>query len=45
MHDTWTAATAALRDALDATTLAQLAQRDADIESGRYAIPADSHRN
>ncbi len=44
MHDTWTAATAALRDTLAATTLAQLAQRDADIESGRNTVPADSHR-
>lgn len=44
MHETWTAATAALREALAATTLAQLAERDAEIESGRYAVPADSHR-
>jgi len=44
MHETWMAATAVLRDALAATTLALLAQRDADIELGRYS-PSDFHRN
>ncbi|HUZ19884.1 MAG TPA: Rrf2 family transcriptional regulator [Acidimicrobiales bacterium] len=44
LHETWSAATAALREVLAATTLADLAQRDRLIEGGAYAVPVDSHR-
>ncbi len=44
LHETWTAATAALRELLSRTTLAELASRDAALEAGTYAVPADSHR-
>ena len=45
LHETWTAATASLRDLLSQTTLAELAARDRAIEAGTYAVPADSHRS
>lgn len=45
LHETWTAATGALRELLATTTLAELATRDAAIEAGTYAIPEDAHRS
>lgn len=44
MHETWTAATSALRETLGRETLAALAARDEAISSGAVAPPADSHR-
>ncbi|MGO8876479.1 MAG: RrF2 family transcriptional regulator [Acidimicrobiales bacterium] len=44
MHDTWIAATAAMRDTLAATSLDHLAERDLAIAAGTYEAPADSHR-
>jgi len=44
LHETWTAATAALRELLSRTTLAELAARDAALEAGTYPVPVDSHR-
>ena len=44
LHETWTAATVALRELLARTTLAELAVRDAAIEAGSYAVPVDAHR-
>lgn len=45
LHETWGTATAALRDALAATPLADLVARDRALEAGQYAPPADSHRH
>lgn len=45
LHQTWGAATNALRQVLGATTLADLAQRDVEIEQGISPLPADSHRH
>jgi DNA-binding IscR family transcriptional regulator len=44
LHETWGAATAALRDTLAGTSLATLAARDEAIEAGTYPVPTDSHR-
>ncbi|SRR5579875_221625 len=44
LHETWSAATMALRDLLSSTSLAELASRDAAIEAGTYLAPGDSHR-
>jgi Rrf2 family iron-sulfur cluster assembly transcriptional regulator len=44
LHETWSAATVLLRDLLARTSLAEVAARDAAIEAGTYALPADSHR-
>jgi len=44
LHETWRAATEALRAVLAATTLADLAARDLAIGEGRLAVPEDSHR-
>jgi hypothetical protein len=44
MHETWMAATQALRDTLEATTLAHLAARDRALAAGTYVAPKDSHR-
>ncbi len=44
LHATWSAATAELRSLLAATTLDEVAARDAAIEAGTYDIPVDSHR-
>ena len=44
LHETWSKATVMLRDLLAATSLEQVAARDAAIEAGTYAAPADSHR-
>lgn len=45
LHETWGAATAALRDTLAKTNLATLVARDIAIEQGVYPIPADAHRH
>lgn len=45
LHETWTAATAALRELLAATTLAEVAARDVAIEAGTYPVPPDAHRS
>lgn len=45
LHETWGAATGALRDALAKTTLADLVARDAALEAGTYPVPDDSHRH
>jgi Rrf2 family protein len=44
LHETWSAATGALRNVLSKTTLAELVARDRQIEAGEYEVPADSHR-
>jgi Rrf2 family iron-sulfur cluster assembly transcriptional regulator len=44
LHETWGAATKALRETLRETTLAVLVARDVELEQGRYPTPADSHR-
>ncbi|HEY8620164.1 MAG TPA: Rrf2 family transcriptional regulator [Dermatophilaceae bacterium] len=44
MHDTWSAATEALRDTLAQVNLATLAARDVAIEAGTYPTPAHPHR-
>jgi Rrf2 family protein len=44
LHETWTAATAALREVLAATTLEDVAHRDEALEAGTYPAPLDSHR-
>lgn len=43
LHETWTAATAALRGTLARTTLADLVERDRQIDAGTYPVPADAH--
>lgn len=45
LHETWTEATVTLRELLSRTTLAELAERDAAIEAGSYAVPRDAHRS
>ncbi len=45
LHETWSQATATLRELLSRTTLAEVAARDAAIEAGTYAVPADAHRS
>lgn len=45
LHETWSMATAALRELLAKTTLAELAARDAAIEAGTYPVPSDAHRS
>lgn len=44
LHETWRAATEALRDVLAATDLAALATRDLAMAEGMVVSPADSHR-
>lgn len=44
LHDTWRAATDALREVLAGTDLAVLASRDLAIAAGTLPSPADSHR-
>jgi DNA-binding IscR family transcriptional regulator len=44
LHETWGAATAALRDTLAGASLATLAARDEAIEAGTYPVPTNSHR-
>lgn len=45
LHETWRAATNALRQVLGATTLADVAARDIEIEQGHVVAPPDSHRH
>jgi Rrf2 family protein len=45
LHETWRTATEALREVLGSTTLADLAQRDLDLEAGRASPVVDSHRH
>ncbi len=45
LHETWGAATTALRQTLAATSLATIAARDQAIERAEYVLPADSHRH
>ncbi|HVA43505.1 MAG TPA: Rrf2 family transcriptional regulator [Acidimicrobiales bacterium] len=45
LHETWGAATAALRDTLGRTSLAAIAERDEAIERSGYPVPTDSHRH
>lgn len=45
LHETWQAATAALREVLATTTLAELVDNDMALEAGTYDVPADSHRH
>ena len=45
LHETWTEATATLRELLSRTTLAEVAERDAAIEAGTYVVPGDAHRS
>ncbi len=44
LHETWSAATADLRELLGETTLETLVERDRAIEAGTYTVPEDSHR-
>jgi len=45
IHETWSQATATLRELLSRSTLAEVATRDAAIKAGTYAVPADAHRS
>ena len=45
LHETWSQATTRLSELLAGTTLAEVAARDAEIEAGRYRVPADAHRS
>jgi Rrf2 family transcriptional regulator, iron-sulfur cluster assembly transcription factor len=42
LHESWVAASSALRAELAATSLADVAERDRAIEAGTYPIPADA---
>jgi len=44
LHDTWIAATEALRRTLARTRLSHLADRDSELELGGQEVPPDSHR-
>ncbi|HET9060591.1 MAG TPA: Rrf2 family transcriptional regulator, partial [Acidimicrobiales bacterium] len=44
LHETWSEVAMALRQLLASTSLEEVAERDAAIESGTYAVPASSHR-
>ena len=44
LHETWSAATEAMRQVLAATTLAEVAEQDAALGAGTVAAPPDSHR-
>mgnify|MGYP001791409282 CR=1 FL=1 len=44
LHETWGAATSALRETLARTSLAALVARDKELEAGDYPTPLDSHR-
>ena len=45
LHETWGAATAALRQTLAETSLAAVVERDDALARGDYRQPADSHRH
>lgn len=44
LHEVWSAGRAAFCESLASSSLADVAQVDARLKSGQYAIPADSHR-
>ncbi len=44
MHESWRGALAAFRTGLKGSSLAQVAERDRQLEQGIYKVPADSHR-
>ena len=44
LHETWSEAAVAMRRLLASATLQEVADRDAAIEAGTYAVPASSHR-
>jgi Rrf2 family protein len=44
LHESWGAASSALRQELAATSLADVAERSRAIEAGTYPVPADTHR-
>lgn len=44
LHETWSEVAVALRELLASANLEQVAERDAAIESGTYAVPTSSHR-
>ncbi len=44
LHETWSAGSAALRSVLASTTIAEIVERDRQIEAGNYPVAADSHR-
>ena len=44
LHETWVAATAALRSTLAATSLAEVAEHDEALQLGDYVAPLGSHR-
>jgi Rrf2 family iron-sulfur cluster assembly transcriptional regulator len=44
VHETWSAAGAALRSVLAGTSLAAVAERDRALEAGTYPVPPDAHR-
>jgi Rrf2 family protein len=45
LHETWGAATSALRETLAKTSLAAIARRDEALERSDYPLPTDSHRH
>ena len=44
LHESWRVALSSFRRGLAGSNLAQLAKRDADLESGLLQAPSDSHR-
>jgi Rrf2 family protein len=44
LHESWGAASSALREELAAMSLAEVAERSRAIEAGTYPTPADAHR-
>jgi len=44
VHPSWTRATSAVREALAATSLAEVAETDRAIGAGTFPLPGDSHR-
>jgi len=45
LHETWQEASAALREVLARTSLADVVARDRALEAGTYPAPSDSHRH
>lgn len=45
LHATWGQATAALREVLASSSLAELVERDSALEAGTYPVPNDAHRS
>lgn len=45
LHETWQEASAALREVLARTSLADVVARDRALEAGTYPAPPDSHRH